>query len=154
MIYSDVTSTSVGTWVAVGLGVLALILLVIGVLLIVVGIKGYDFFDAGFPGVVATVVAAGLFIGIGFGMYPYDREYHSWREVTGTVEKVDSRWVGAAKSTTERVVVQFEGGEQRACDDTRCKLLEPGQTLTLTCKREWQFAGTDGWACNFVGVRE
>jgi hypothetical protein len=86
-------------------------------------------------------------------MWPYAGEYHQWRETRGTVEVIDSRLVGANKSTTERFVVTFTDGRQRSCDDTRCSAVREGDELTLMCKRAWQWAGEHGYDCNFVSVK-
>lgn len=94
----------------------------------------------------AVVWAAAPFI----GFYPYKAEYHHWETQQGTVEKVSARFLGDGKSTTQRFVVLFTDGRERACDDTRCSLVQPGDHLTLSCKRHWQYAGEDGWDCNYV----
>jgi len=101
-------------------------------------------------GILAIVSTLG---GTAWGMWPYDSEYHQWRETSGTVEAIDSRLVGANKSTTERFVVTFDGGRQRACDDTRCAQVHEGDHLTLICKRAWQWAGEHGYDCNYVAHR-
>jgi hypothetical protein len=100
---------------------------------------------------VAGVVAA--VAGIAWGMWPYKAEYHQWRTETGTVTAVDSRFVGQDRSTTQRFVVTLDGVRQRSCDDTRCAQVKPGDALTLSCKRAWQYAGTHGYDCNFVARR-
>jgi hypothetical protein len=92
-------------------------------------------------------------VGIAWGMWPYDAEYHQWRETSGTVQTIDSRFVGADRSTTERFVVTFDDGRQRSCDDTRCAQVREGDGLTLACKRAWQWAGTHGYDCNYVDHR-
>jgi hypothetical protein len=89
-----------------------------------------------------TAVAAGCF-------FPYKAEYHQWRQTTGQVATVSSRFIGDGKSTTQRFVVAFTDGRQRACDDTRCSLIRRGDTLTLWCKRAWQWAATPGYDCNY-----
>ena len=104
-----------------------------------------------FASVILSVVAA--IVAVAWGMWPYDSEYHQWRETSGTVEAIDSRLVGANKSTTERFVVTFDDGRQRACDDTRCAQVHEGDHLTLICKRAWQWAGEHGYDCNYVAHR-
>lgn len=96
------------------------------------------------------------FISLGataWGMYPYSAEYHQWRDVSGTVAKIDDRLIGTGDGMETKFVVRFEGsGMQFACDDTRCAQVEPGDALTLSCKRAWQYTGTDGYDCRFVAT--
>lgn len=92
-----------------------------------------------------------LVLGISAGAYyPWSGEYHEWRTTAGKVETISSRFLGSGKSTTQQFVVLFSDGRERSCDDTRCALVHAGDLLTLSCKRHWQFSGTDGYDCNFV----
>lgn len=88
------------------------------------------------------------------GYYPYDAQYHRWETVQGQVEKVSSRFLGDGKSTTQRFVVRFADGRERSCDDTRCSLVKVGDSLALSCKKHWQYAGQAGWDCNYSGRNE
>lgn len=101
----------------------------------------------------ATAVALGLVVAIAspIGMYPYSSEYHQWRTVHGKVEQVSSRLIAADKSMSQRFVVVI-GGRPFAVDDTRASLLKAGDTVTLKCKREWQYAAESGWACRWGGA--
>lgn len=105
--------------------------------------SGLGFFG-GLLIIVVTVAAAG------FGFYPYHTQYHKWHTSTNTVKSISSRFLGSDSGTTQRFVVGFGNGELRSCDDTRCALVKVGDKLTLSCKRAWQFSGTDGWDCNYV----
>lgn len=98
--------------------------------------------------------AAALLVVVGLaGFYPYGAEYHQWRPVSGTVAKIDKRLIGNGKGMEEKFVVVFAGdGQQYGCNDTRCASVRPGDSLAITCKRTWQFAGTDGYDCNFVST--
>jgi hypothetical protein len=105
-------------------------------------------------------IAAALAIIIGsalpsIGMYPYKGEYHQWRDVSGTVEKIDKRLIAHDKSMEDKFVVRFanSGGRQFGCDDTRCASVDPGDWLKLSCKRVWQYTGTDGYDCRFSATR-
>ncbi len=89
-------------------------------------------------------------IGLALGFYPYGSDYHKWKPVNGTVAKVESRLVNDGESSTERYVIEFTDGRERACDDTRCTLVNVGDTVHLSCKRHYQWASTPGWDCNFV----
>ncbi|MFE9099882.1 hypothetical protein [Actinomadura geliboluensis] len=100
----------------------------------------------------AYALTAALLIGTAIGMWPYSGEYHSWRDTTGTVQALDARLVSAGDSSmNQRFVVTFTDGRQRACDDTRCATVKPGDRLTLKCKRAYQWGSTPGWDCNWVG---
>jgi nitrogen fixation-related uncharacterized protein len=101
----------------------------------------------GIVSLVLVVIATGWF------MWPWKAEYHQWRDTSGTVVAVDSRLLSDGHGTTQRFVVTLDGDRQRACDDTRCAQVKPGDDLTLKCKRAWQWAATPGWDCNFVNVR-
>lgn len=97
-------------------------------------------------GAFALLVIGGMV----FGYYPYSAQYHKWQPVKGEVQNVSSRFLGDGKSTTQRFVVTFTDGRTRSCDDTRCALVKPGDTLGLYCKRSFQWASTPGWDCNYV----
>jgi hypothetical protein len=97
--------------------------------------------------VIASIVTA-------FALWPYQWEYHSWQTTTGTVQTVSNRLVSTGeKSMEQRFVVAFTDGRQRSCDDSRCSLLRPGMTLTLRCKRAYQWGATPGYDCNYVDAR-
>lgn len=97
--------------------------------------------------VIVLIVAA-------FAYWPFKWQYHSWQKTTGTVQAISKRLVSSGdKSMEERFVVQFADGRQRACDDSRCSLLRSGMTLTLRCKRAYQWGATPGYDCNYVGAR-
>ena len=116
----------------------------------------FDSNDARWLARVALAIAA-VFVIVTLtpaGMYPYKAEYHQWREVSGTVEKIDRRLIGNGDSMEDKFVIRFaySGGRQFGCDDTRCASVEPGDALTLSCKRAWQYTGTDGYDCRFVST--
>jgi hypothetical protein len=98
-------------------------------------------------GASVAVIAVGL---LAWGLYPYQWEYHSYRHVEGTIAEVGVRMLGGDGGTTQSYAVrlQGDGGEYR-CDDTRCSLVKPGDTIALWCIREWHYASTPGWVCNF-----
>ena len=101
-------------------------------------------------GIGCFVLAAGLVIGAAIGMWPYDAEYHEWRTTSGKVKETNSRLVGAGEGMEQRFVVTFADGRQRACDDTRCSTVKAGDTLTLKCKRAYQWGATPGYDCNWI----
>lgn len=105
-------------------------------------------------GVVGLIVTLAITVGTYF---PFSSEYHEWQTIRGTVEQVGSRLLasGDGSGSTQRFVVQFRGDSgQYSCDDTRCALVKVNDTLTISCKRAWQFTGTPGYDCNYVGVTD
>lgn len=101
--------------------------------------------------IVAGLVSLGFVIGSLIGYWPYKMEYHAWYPTAGNVAAVSQRLVSDGDNgMTQRYVVQFTDGRQRACDDTRCSLLKPGAYLELKCIREYQWGGTPGYSCNYV----
>ena len=104
---------------------------------------------------IASLAATAVPVGItALTMWPYSAQYHRWEPKTGVVGSVSKRLIGDGDNgMSQRFVVSYrESGRQYGCDDTRCALIRPGDRLTLMCKREWQYSGTDGWSCNFGRV--
>lgn len=99
-------------------------------------------------GVVALVVA--VITASPVGMYPYASEYHQWRDVTGTVDRVESRQIADGNGMSERYVFVI-GGQPFSIDDTRAAVADKGDHVSLRCKREWQYAAESGWACRWAG---
>lgn len=102
---------------------------------------------------VFTVVT--VMVGIA-AFYPFGGEYHQFRNVSGTVEQIDNRLIGNGSGGMEdKFVVRFKGSTlQFGCDDTRCASVREGDSLVLSCKREWQYTGTDGYNCRFVSMEK
>lgn len=90
-----------------------------------------------------------------WGMYPWKAEYHHWTPISGTVETVDSRLVSTGENAMEdKYVVKLNGSDQQyGVLDTRAAGLKPGDHLSITCVRIWQYSGTDGFDCNFVSLQ-
>jgi hypothetical protein len=153
-----------GTWslgVLVGLPLFALLLiaLVIGGILLIRFDRRVGSYDRGIPkalgiGSLITAALVAVTMVTPAGYYPFSAEYHQWREASGTVVKIDKRLISSGKDSMEdKFVVRFEGdGQQFGCDDTRCAGVEVGDSLTLSCKRAWQYTGTDGYDCRFVST--
>lgn len=105
--------------------------------------------------IAAWVTTACLIIGTAIGMWPYKAEYHAWNSASGTVKAMDARLVSTGEAGMEqRFVVTFTDGRQRACDDTRCATVKPGDVLALKCKRHYQWGATPGWDCNWLDNRK
>src|SRR3954471_22793531 len=106
-----------------------------------------------FAGAVAVILVV---LGVcAWAYYPYHGEYHQWRTHSGTVADVSNRLISAGDKggSNQKFVVRFEGsGQQYGCNDTRCASVKVGDDLTISCKRAWQYSGTDGYDCNFVSL--
>lgn len=98
---------------------------------------------------LAVLSLAGLFT-TAAAMWPYDSEFHQWRPVSGQVEDVSKRLIADGKAMSERYVVVI-GRQAFAVDDTRASLIETGDVVNLSCKREWEYASAPGWACRWNG---
>lgn len=156
------TIASSGTWT---LGVLIWIpvLVITATLLIPAGVwlwKYDERVDPGYRGfskagaITCWVTALTIVVVSLFGFYPYKSEYHQWREVGGTVKTIDSRLIGTSGTTESKFVVRFnDSPQQYGCEDTRCASVRAGDELVLSCKREWQYTGTDGYDCRFVSTK-
>lgn len=118
---------------------------------------GMKAFDCNSFGVGAGICFAAVVLcafGLWWGMYPWKAEYHQWRPVSGVVDTVDSRILPAGDSSMEqKFVVRFKGSPQQyGVLDTRAAGVKPGDRLTVTCVRRWQWSGTHGFDCNFVSL--
>ena len=100
-----------------------------------------------------AVIAGALAAAPGTGFYPYDSEYHQWREVAGVVEQVDSRQIADGKGMSERYVLVIDG-QPFGVDDTRAATVRKGNEVKLSCKREWQYASESGWGCRWAGAEK
>jgi hypothetical protein len=145
--------------IIIGLPIAGILLIALAIAFFAFGryAKTCDQFDRGPAlgikwGSLAVAVVVVAIAAVAF--WPYRWEYHSWQTTSGTVQAVSKRLVSTGdKGMEERFVVAFTDGRQRACDDTRCSLLKPGMTLTLRCKRAYQWGATPGYDCNYVEAR-
>jgi hypothetical protein len=82
-------------------------------------------------------------------------DYHAWNVKEGIVEKVAKRLVAAGDSgMQERYVVTIDG-QPYGIDDTRAALVEPGDQVSLRCKKDYQWGvprDAHGWACRWNKV--
>lgn len=81
-----------------------------------------------------------------WAMYPWNWEYHSYNEHSGTVKTVNNQ----GGMNTKFVVTFTNSFQEYGVDDTRMASVKNGDKLTITCVRIWQYAGTDGYDCNYV----
>lgn len=101
-------------------------------------------------GCLASLAALVLLV---IGLYPFDSQYHKWTTKTGTVAEVNRRMIANSDDggTDQKFVIRFTSGTQEyGCNDTRCALVKKGDKVQLSCKRVWQYSGTDGWDCNYL----
>lgn len=150
------------TWtlgLLIGLPVLVLITLVfvaVGTGLLVWWSANRHSCDSGIAlalGLASYAVALCLVVGTAIGFYPWKAEYHQYVTKVGEVESIKARLLGSSGSFQQKFVARFVDGRELACDDTRCALVKPGDTLILACKRTWQYAGVDGYDCRFVASK-
>lgn len=95
---------------------------------------------------VVTVLVTAMFT------FPWEKQYHYWDDKAGVVAEIESRLLKDGDGMSEKFVVRYEGSTQEyGCEDTRCALVKPGDELTLRCMRVWEYSGTDGWDCSYVG---
>lgn len=95
-----------------------------------------------------AVIAMAWLIFIGATYPPFQMEYHEWKPVTGTVQSIGTR-VMTQDSTVTQVYVFMMDGSAYKVDDSRATLVKVGDTLKLTCKREWQRYSTPGYTCRW-----
>lgn len=100
-----------------------------------------------YGGIVITVIFVICAAG---GFFPYEKQYHAYTQKVGVVESVSKRLLGSSDSFQEKFVVRYEDGRVFGCEDTRCALVKPGNTLVLACIRVWEYQGSDGYDCAFV----
>lgn len=147
------TTWSIGHYVGIAFAILAAVFVVTAIIAVVAALRSKypeDLWLLTGALVALAIITGGI---TAWGNYPYDAEYHQWRGVQGEVTHIDKRLISAGdKGMSERFVVTIDGVGERGCDDTRCAGVDVGDVLTLVCKREWQFTGTDGYGCNYIGT--
>ena len=79
---------------------------------------------------------------------PFKAEYLQWRPVTGVVEQADSRFNSRGEGVSEVYVLTIDGQPYRV-DDNRAITVDEGDTVSLMCTREWQWAASDGYSCRW-----
>jgi hypothetical protein len=102
--------------------------------------------------VSAIVVLVAWWWGMAFTL---SGDYHAWNVKEGTVERVAKRLVSAGdKGMAERYVVTING-RPYGIDDTRAALVEPGDKVSLRCKKDYEWGvprEAHGWACRWNKV--
>lgn len=144
---------SLGVLISVPVTIMAiLICIALGVLLLWAGRPRHeegprDLYLTGW-GVGLFVLVPVIALGFIFSMWPFNSEFHQWREVHGTVQQISSRMIAQDKSMSQRYVVVIDG-QAFGIDDTRASLLHTGDQVSLHCKREFQFQADSGWGCRW-----
>jgi transcriptional regulator with XRE-family HTH domain len=105
--------------------------------------------------IILLVVLPIYFLVCALGYYPYQKQYHYWSPVSGVVTQSNSRIVSQG-GVQQKIVVALDTYPNDAfgCLDTRCALLEQGDTLHLLCKRVYEWAAKDGWDCKFQAMEK
>lgn len=135
----------VGFIVLLSIGLLlSLAALVLGILLYTASPNQWGERDGRMPGAVIALFGLIFLLFTAGASFPWERQYHGWTTVKGTVQQVDKRML----SQTEKYVVVIDG-QPYGCLDTRCSLIRVGDLVELGCKLHWEYAGTDGWDCKF-----
>ena len=109
---------------------------------------GLDKFMYRLPAIASAtgaIVAVGLMAG---SNVPFKAEYLQWRPVTGVVEQADSRFNSRGEGVSEVYVLTINGQPYRV-DDNRAITVDEGDTVSLMCTREWQWAASDGYSCRW-----
>lgn len=95
-----------------------------------------------------------------YAYFPYSAEYHQYRTVTGTVERISNRLIvntdsDGNTSGGQKFVVIFKGsgGKQYGINDTRASLVRPGDKIAINCIRVFEYGSTDGYDCKWGGRR-
>lgn len=94
---------------------------------------------------LTAVAAIGIMAGSNI---PFKAEYLQWRPVTGVVEQADSRFNSRGEGVSEVYVLTIDGQPYRV-DDNRAITVDEGDTVSLMCTREWQWAASDGYSCRW-----
>lgn len=91
--------------------------------------------------------------GLCFVLFPFNGNYLSYHTESGQVTAASSRFLqtgsGSTASVNQRYAVSIAGKGTFGCDDTRCSLVKAGDTVSLSCEKEWQWHGAPGWVCSF-----
>ena len=98
-----------------------------------------------FAAILGAVAAIGITAGSNI---PFKAEYLQWRPVTGVVEQADSRFNSSSEGVSEVYVLTIDGQPYRV-DDNRAITVDEGDTVSLMCTREWQWAASDGYSCRW-----
>jgi hypothetical protein len=87
--------------------------------------------------------------------WPFAYEYHHWVDKKVTVAAMSSRLLTDGDGNiNQKFVVRDAGGTYYGVNDTRGALAKEGDTLTLRCKKSYDFGTAreaQGWDCKWNG---
>lgn len=125
---------------------------------VVLGAFGvYERDRTGWAGVAGGILGAAVVLGCWWwGMaFTLSSDYHAWNVKEGKVDRVAKRLVSTGdKGVGERYVVTIDG-QPYGIDDTRAALVRPGDTVSLRCKKDFQWGvprEAHGWVCRWNKV--
>lgn len=156
IVFAD--TPTIGLLFGVPVAILATLLTIAGLVVLVMSWRdSYDVSDERILGAL-TLLGIGLVIGAinMWALWPYQHDYHFWTPVTGEVSQVSKRLVPAGDNSMMERYVLVINGKPYGVDDTRASLVKPGQTVSIACKREYQWGSRDhGYGCKWdAGVQQ
>jgi hypothetical protein len=138
-----------GWWV----GLAILVLLTLGLVACVLDVFVAEEEMRVVGGILAFFVAVFLVVTVA-AMWPvFDMDYHRWKPSGGTVTNVVPRQIATDGGMQTVFAVEIAGVGVRRCDDTRCALVVPGDSLWLRCKRSYEWGtpkSSHGYECLYV----
>lgn len=115
--------------------------------------RSYDqaiFRGTAIGGLVVAIASFGVWL---FASWPLAYEYHHWVPVQGKVEQVSKRLKSCGDGCVEQRYVVIVHGKPYGIDDTRAALLHEGDSVSIRCKKEYEYGvsrGAHGWACKWA----
>lgn len=105
-----------------------------------------------YGGIAALIVTLGITV---FCFWPLQKEYHYWQPVEGTVAQISSRLLPSGNAMEQKYVVTLVGSTHPyGITDTRASLLDPGDKVSLSCIRQYEFgSGDHGFNCRWGAYR-
>ncbi len=104
--------------------------------------------EFGFFMTIAVLIGLTGYGFAGVAYYPFSEDFHKYYTVIGTVEDTNTRLV-TTQDSSALVAVVTVGGNMFRIDDTRGTTLEKGDTVSLRCKREFEWNSVPGWGCKW-----
>lgn len=103
-------------------------------------------------GVIIALITVGLWWAC--MAFTTSGDYHAWNVKEGNVDRVAKRLIATDNGMSERYVVTMDG-QSYGIDDTRAALVQQGDTVSLRCKKDYQWGvprEAHGWACRWNTV--
>ncbi len=137
--------TSGALFGTIGLVVILLVLAGIGIGLHVLGENELDGIGMGTV-IIGTIVSLVVYCIL---MWPFKTEYHIWQETNGSITQIERRMISVGNGGMQEVFPLKLTGHKDVyrVDDSRAATFKIGDEVKLLCKREYDFAGYDGWTC-------